>query len=121
MAAPELGTRQFGSPRARPDCLHTLTPGTPATSALTARSRARTRRYRRRRHAVGDPSTAPPSAPPHLVAALEPYPRPTGSPISLPHFVDGKTESLQQQFPNVIASKPDPGGLDTIQPLSAAV
>lgn len=55
-----------------------------------------------------------------MVAALEPYPRPTGSPSVYPHFVDGKTESLQQQFPNVIASKPDPGGLDTIQPLSAA-
>lgn len=88
MAAPELGTRQFGSPRPRPDCLHTLAPRRP--------SYLRTHRAVRGAHAPLPPPPprcegpeyrpAPPSAPPHLVAALEPYPRPTGSPISLSPF-----------------------------------
>lgn len=124
MAAPELGTRQSGSSRPRPGCLHTLAPGAPATSALTARSGARTRRRRcRRRCAIGDPSPAPPRPRPRPTWWLRwsPTPAPPAPPSVRPHFVNGKTEPLQRQFPSVIASKPDPGGLEAIQPLNAAL
>lgn len=119
MAAPELGTRQFGSPRARPDCLHTLTPQLPPHSPRgPGRARAATAAAATLWGTRVPPRPALGPAPPGGCAGA--LPPPQGLPISLPHFVDGKTESLQQQFPNVIASKPDPGGLDTIQPLSAA-
>lgn len=81
VAAPELGTRQSGSPRPRPGCLHTLASQRPGY--------LRTHRAVRGAHALppplpprrGGPESrpAPPSAPRHLVAEPEPYPCPSGS------------------------------------------
>lgn len=115
---PEIArSRLSGRPRAR----HPTVRVTPAPLGLppylrplrpdylrTHRAvRARTRRHRRRRRRAlsgaggGDPSPAPPRpgpAPPGGCAGALP-PAPLAPRAIRPHFADGKTKSVQRQFP----------------------